>query len=104
MRRYRHHTREFKLSILREIDSKSIVEVCRAHDIHPEMVSRWKREFNQNPTKAFAGNGNICNYEAEIAKRDRIIGQLYLENELLKKTLIEVQESEAERKNMRYIK
>jgi transposase-like protein len=103
-RRYRHYTKEFKLSVLNELNVKSMVEVCREHDIHPVMVSRWKREFNQYPEKAFSGKGNICNYEAEIAKRDRIIGQLYMEKELLKKTAERLQELKAEEKIMKHTK
>jgi transposase len=104
MRRYRHYTRDFKLSVLNELNFKSAAEVSKEHEIHPVMLSKWKREFNINPNKAFSGKGNICNYEAEIAKRDRIIGQLYLENDLLKKTATRLQELKAEEKIMRHIK
>lgn len=104
MRRYRYHSRDFKLSVLNELNVKSVVEVAREYNIHPVMISKWKREFNMNPTKAFSGKGNICNYEAEIAKRDRIIGQLYMENELLKKTARRLQELKAEEKIMRRTK
>jgi len=104
MRRYRHYTRDFKLSILNELNFKKVIEVAREHDIHPVMITKWKKQFNQNPTNAFSGNGNISNYEAEIAKRDRIIGQLYMENELLKKTMKRLQELKAEEKTMRHIK
>jgi len=104
MRRYRHYTREFKLSVLNELNFKSIVEVSKEHEIHPVMLSKWKKEFAENPENAFAGNGNLCHYEAEIAKRDRIIGQLYMQNELLKKTSIRMQELNAEEKIMRRTK
>ena len=104
MRKYRHYTREFKLSLLNELNFKSAVEVSREHDIHPVMLSKWKKELAENPGKAFAGNGNICHYEAEIAKRDRLIGQLCLENDLLKKTAIRLQELNAEEKIMKRTK
>jgi transposase len=104
MREYRNHSREFKLSVLNELNFKSAVEVSREHNIHPVMLCKWKREFNTNPDKAFSGKGNICNYEAEIAKRDRIIGQLYLENDLLKKTATRLQELKAEEKIMKRTK
>ena len=104
MRKYRHYTREFKLSLLNELNFKSAVEVSREHDIHPVMLSKQKKELAENPGKAFAGNGNICHYEAEIAKRDRLIGQLCLENVLLKKTAIRLQELNAEEKIMKSTK
>ena len=104
MKEYRHHTKEFKLSVLNELNYKSTAEVSKEHEIHPVMLSRWKKELAENPGKAFAGNGNICHYEAEIAKRDRLIGQLCLENDLLKKTTIRLQELNAEEKIMKRIK
>ena len=86
MRGYRHHTREFKLSVLNELNFKTATQISKEHNIHPVMLSRWKKEFSENPKKAFSGNGNICHFESEIARRDKAIAELYLQNELLKKT------------------
>lgn len=104
MRRNRKLDRNFKLSVLSEIQTKSIAEVCRTHNIHPSAIYKWKNEYSENPQKAFSGNGNLWKYEAEIAKRDRIIGQLYMEIDLLKKTTKRLQELKAEEERMRCIK
>lgn len=54
----RHFTREFKLSIIAELEAgKSIAQVARDHGIHPSMPFRWRIEFNENPEVAFRGNG-----------------------------------------------
>ena len=104
MRKNRNLDRNFKLSVLSEIQTKSIAEVCRTHNIHPSAIYKWKNEYSENPQKAFSGNGNLWKYEAEIAKRDRIIGQLYMEIDLLEKTTKRLQELKAEEERMRCIK
>jgi len=104
MKKRRKLDRDFKLSILAELQTKPIAEICRMHNIHPSTIYKWKNQYQENPKKAFSGNGNLYKYEAEIAKRDRIIGQLYMENELLKKTTKKLQELKAEEEKMRCIK
>ncbi len=104
MRKRRKLDRDFKLSILAELQTKTLAEVCRAHSIHPSAIYKWKNEYSENPKNAFNGNGNLWKYEAEIAKRDRIIGQLYMEIDLLKKTTKRLQELKAEEERMRCIK
>jgi len=96
MRTKRTFTREFKLSVLRELDSKSAAEICREHEIHPVLLNKWKREHQQNPKGAFSGHGKIAKFEAQIAERDRLIGQLYAENALLKKAIQRSLERRAE--------
>jgi transposase len=84
----RKFTREFKIGILREYESgKSLAEICRENDILPSMVSKWKKEYSAYPDTAFKGNGNLYKDQARIAELERKIGQLYLENEFLKKVM-----------------
>jgi len=84
----RKFTREFKIGIIRELDGgKTFAEICRENDIHPSLVSRWKKEYEAYPETAFSGNGNLYKDQAKIAELERKIGQLYLENEFLKKVL-----------------
>ncbi len=59
----------------------------REHNIHPVMLSNWKKEYKDNPETAFSGRGKICKSEAKIAERERLIDQLYAENQFLKKAL-----------------
>jgi len=49
------------------------------------MLSKWKREYKENPGTAFSGNGKISKPEAKLAETERLIGQLYAENAFLKK-------------------
>jgi transposase len=88
MKTRKKFTREIKISILRELENgKSAAQVCRENGIHPTMLSKWKREYKENPGTAFSGNGNISKPEAKLAESERLIGQLYAENAFLKKVL-----------------
>ncbi len=88
MKRRRKFTRDFKISVLRELENdKTAAQICRENNIHPAMLSNWKMEYRDNPKTAFSGRGKICKSEAQIAERERLIGQLYAENQFLKKAL-----------------
>lgn len=100
--RRRRFTREFKHSVIQEIDAgKSIAVICRENDIHPGMVSRWRKEYEAYPETAFSGNGKLFKDEARIAELERKVGQLYLENEFLKKVLEASQQRTKEEKKRR---
>lgn len=87
-RKRRSFTREFKLERIRELElGKSPTAIGREHGIHPVLITKWKKEYYENPGQAFRGNGNIYKEEAKIAELERKIGQLYVENEFLKKAL-----------------
>ena len=104
MRKRNQYSREFKLSILNELLSKKAVEICREHNIHPVMISKWKKEFNQDPVKSFSGNGNLWKVEAELERYKKLVGQLFAENEFLKKTnqrLLELKQEERKVKSIR---
>jgi len=84
----REFSKEFKLSVLREIDAgASIAETARAHDIHPETIRLWRRNHRKYADRAFAGKGHMYTDEAKIAQMERAMGQLALENALLKKAI-----------------
>jgi len=98
MRIRRTFAKEFKLSILRELESKSAAEICRENNIHPVMLSRWKKDYEKDPTGAFSGQGNLWKEDAKIAQYERLVGQLYAENAFLKKTSELLQKRKAEEK------
>lgn len=88
MRNRRTFSREFKLSVLREIENgKTIAEICRKHKLHPSTVGKWKDKYRKDPAAAFAGNGNEASDNAKIAELEQLVGQLFVENAFLKKTL-----------------
>jgi len=84
----RRFTREFKISILTELETgKPLAQVARENEVHPTLVCRWRKEYRDDPQKAFKGNGKAYKEQAKIAKLERLVGQLYAENEFLKKAL-----------------
>jgi len=94
----RHFSREFKLSVLKELETKRLAEVCRLHDLAPSTVSGWKSDYDKNPKEAFSGNGKLWKEDAKIAKYERLIGQLYAENDFLKKVYERLKQQAAEEK------
>jgi len=88
----RKFTSEFKLAAVEQIESgKSLARVARELEVHENVVRRWKHEIQQQPGKAFVGNGNSrsMNREADL---ERKIGQMTLELDFLKKALQRVEE------------
>lgn len=93
----RRFTKEFKLSVLRELETgKTASQICREHELKDELFSRWKREYSHDPQYAFAGKGRPSKEVTRNAELERKIGQLYLENEFLKKAVNTLQQKLAE--------
>ena len=92
---------EFKQALIQQLDTCSAVEICREHNIHPNILNRWKKEYELNPDKAFHGNGKIWKDQAKIAQYERLIGQLYVEIDLLKKRTEYLRQLRAEELRMR---
>jgi transposase len=89
----RQFSRDFKLQVLYEIEGgKSIVQASREHQIQPSLISKWHKQHRQYRERAFSGNGNTYTYEARIAELERMVGQLTMENALLKKALQRLEE------------
>ena len=96
--RRRRFDRAFKLEVLREIGAgKSVAEVARAREIHPALISKWRRELAQYPRTAFSGNGAAYKEQARIAQLERVIGQLTVENRVLKKALSRLEQQSVAR-------
>ena len=88
----RQFTRDFKLHVLREVEAgKSVAQASREHQLHPTLISKWQKQHSQYAEQAFAGNGHIYKDEARIAELERMIGQLTMENALLKKALLRLE-------------
>ena len=80
------YTREFKLAILSQVESGiPIAQVARENGLYPALVGRWRKEYIENPEKAFSGSGIPYKDQARIAELERMVGKLYAENEFLKK-------------------
>ena len=89
----RKFTKEFKIAALRQIDAgASIAAVARSCEINPNLLHRWRRDFQQSPEHAFPGLGNKRADENRVAELERKIGQQALEIDFLKRCLQRIEE------------
>ncbi|PIY78606.1 MAG: hypothetical protein COY82_01605 [Parcubacteria group bacterium CG_4_10_14_0_8_um_filter_35_7] len=78
---------KFKI-VLEAIKRKgSHTEIARQYDIHPQMVTNWKREFFQKGSSVFEKEQKKESASKKIEELEKIIGQQTIEIQLLKKFL-----------------
>ena len=83
-------SKAFKEQVLLEIEGgRTLAQVARERQLHPVMICKWRSQREKYGEQAFAGNGRAYTDEARIAALERKIGQLTMENDLLKKVLVE---------------
>jgi len=89
--RGRTHSRELKLTIVRQLASgeKRPAQVCREHNLAPSLVARWRQEYEIRGEAAFAPVEPTATQalETKVADLERFCGQLAWENTVLKKAL-----------------
>jgi transposase-like protein len=89
----RKFTGEVKLAAVQRLETgSSIAEVARAFEVNPNVLHRWRREFQQGPGNAFPGPGKRRWDETQQAKLERKIGQQTLEIDFLKGCLQRIEE------------
>lgn len=91
MARGRTYTREFKLDLVRQVNTrqKRPAQVCREHNLAESVLLRWRKEYEVRGEAAFTEK-QLSKDEAleqKIAELERFCGQLALENRVLKKSL-----------------
>ena len=87
----RVHSREFKLSVVRQVASgeKRPARVGREHRLSKGLLLRWRREYEARGEATFAP-AQPSKTEAltrRVAELERLCGQLALENAVLKGAL-----------------
>lgn len=83
------HSSAFKAKVAIEAlqERESISELSRKYGIHPNMISRWKKEFLERAPELFDKPGQEKKGEVDIEQLYAKIGQLEMEREFLKKNL-----------------
>lgn len=66
-------------------ERESLAELSRRFEVHPNIISKWKKEFVENSSAAFENKGPQ-EKEVDTEKLYAKIGQLEIENDFLKKT------------------
>lgn len=87
MAKRRTFTAEFKARIVLEAISgvKSSAEICREHNLKPQLLSRWKAEFLENAPKVFEADERRSVDRVRIHDLERLLGQKTVELEIAKK-------------------
>jgi len=89
----RQFNRDFKLQVVREVATgKTQAQIAREYEISQHLISRWCRQHRKYKERAFSGNGRAYTDEARLAALERKVGQLTMENDLLKKVLQKLEE------------
>ena len=79
----KQYSREFKIEavLLVTEGGLSVAQAARDLGINDNMLSRWKKEFEQNSQQAFAGRG----HSGERHSQDDELMRLRRENEVLRR-------------------
>lgn len=87
MPKHRQFTPEFKAKVVLEVISgqKTAADICREHNLKPDLVSKWKTQFLAEAASVFKGNEQADPQQARIAELERLAGKLSLELEVAKK-------------------
>ena len=86
-RQRRKYDKQFKKESVEYLKKaeKTITEVAAELGIERDILSRWKKEYNEHQEKAFPGNGNSI--EAELFQLRRKLADVEEERDILKKAL-----------------
>ena len=89
MRTRRNFSAEFKAKVVLEALSgaKSAAEICREHNLKPDLLSHWKNQFLANASKVFENGATVDPQQARIEELEKLAGKQSLEIEILKKAL-----------------
>ena len=92
----RRFSREFKVQVVREVEAgKGLAQAAREYEVHPNQIRKWQDEHRAYAGKAFAGNGVSYTEEARVAELERALGEMTMENRLLKKALTRLEARQA---------
>ena len=90
-RKQRQFTAQFKLETVLEVlrQEKPIAQICRDRQVTDSLVYKWRQEFSEKAASLFESKHTAASTQADQAERiaelERLVGQLTMENALLKK-------------------
>lgn len=87
MTQRRRFTAEFKAQVVLELISgaRSAAEICRAQQLSPQVLARWKAEFLERAPCIFAQEEAQQTEHVRVAELERLVGRLTMELEVAKK-------------------
>jgi transposase-like protein len=83
----RKFTAEFKAQVVLDLVSgaKSAAELCRQHQLNPQLLARWKTEFLERAPLLFQQEAMQSQEQERIAELERVVGRLTMQLEIAKK-------------------
>lgn len=81
----------FKVKVVLEAlrERYSIQELGRKYEVHPNQITKWKTRFLENAESVFEVSGSSSGRSEGVEdKLYKVIGQLKVENDFLKKALL----------------
>ncbi len=87
MTQRRRFTAEFKAQVVLDLrsGSKSTAELCRQHELNPQVLSRWKTELVERAPLVFEQDQLLSQEQERIAELERAVGRLTMQLEIAKK-------------------
>lgn len=85
----RTYDAEFKQAVVAELlaGDKRAVQICRERRIDVQTLRRWRHEYEQVGLAAWQQPAASPTLETRVADLERLLGQLTVENAMLKKAL-----------------
>ena len=67
----------------------SVTEIAQELGVRAELIYRWRREFTQDPSLSFSGNGNkqLTPEAKELVRLKRELADVTMERDILKKAV-----------------
>jgi transposase-like protein len=85
----RTYSAEFKLDTVMEgiRGDKSVAQICREREIKDTLYYKWRDVFIERAAEIFEDQRGSAKQDKEeqVAKLERMVGKLAMENEILKK-------------------
>ena len=87
MSKRRTFTPEFKAQVILEelTGVKDKAEICREHQLRPQVFARWKTELLERAPEIFATTPSRGDEQTRIAELERMVGRLTMELAVAKK-------------------
>lgn len=78
---------EFKAQVVLDLltGAANQAEICRKHNIHPQLLGRWKTLVIERLHTLFQEDGQTNQEQARIGELEQLIGRQAYELEILKK-------------------
>ncbi len=90
MTQRRRFTGEFKAQVVLDLVSgaKSAAELCRQHQLSPQLLSQWKSELLERAPQLFEQDQARSAEQERIAELERLVGRLTMQLEIAKKASV----------------